>query len=163
MLLVLSEAGSDGICRVFVRGLYEFGDEGSVLSEGSRSDFNALVKQLVFRGFEVHTPSYNVSISYTDIFGKLRRTHYQIEPNSAFEIDETRPTSLILYSRRWTLGSGYYFDEPGTAAQNCPKIAKKLEAAITAAGGRPPSPSDVDRALNELIKRDGLEVPGVTN
>lgn len=162
-LLVLSEVGSSSICRAFVRGLYELEGQDLVLREDSREDFKALVERLAESGFELGVPSYNVMITYTDVFGDFRIKSYHVDPSGAAEIEATRPSSLIMYSRRWSSGAGYYFDEPGTPQRNCPKIAHRLEAALAAAGGHPPTPAEVDQTLDELIKRRGLEIPGVTN
>lgn len=163
VLLVLSEARSNGICRVLVRGLYDFHEGSLVLGAASSAGLNKLVEQFVAQGLEIGAPNYNVLVTYTDVFSQFRLKNFQIDKGGAIEIEGTRPTSLILYSGRWSSGSGYYFDEPGTPERNCPRFAKKIEAAITAAGGRPPAPAEVDKQLNELIKRRGLEVPGVTN
>jgi hypothetical protein len=161
--LVASERGEAQFCRVFVRGLYEAVGRNLEMKRDVSKDFERLLGEFDRRNIDAIVPTYTAMVVYTDMMGQFSIRNIEIGRSDPVEVDPTPPDKAILYSGAWTGGSGFYFNEPGLPDTSCPRLAKKLTAAALATGGKPPDGPRVDAAIDSVLKRKGIEVPGYTD
>jgi len=125
------------MCTVRVRGLYLDERRNLNLFNVVEADFRRLIPALDAEGLTSSISGYNISISFTDLFGKVQRRSYRVGGNDPMETDQTPFDELILYSGAWANGDGFYFDSLSDPAIHCPALAKQLKAAVGAVGGGP--------------------------